>query len=88
MLLKVISFFMSLSFLSCFLLCVSVSCPLWCRSQSAGRLSDMLLMAAFGPGGLVGDRGSTENLTSEKAIDITGRHGLGFQFIYVAHSNS
>ncbi|XP_041815982.1 serine/threonine-protein kinase ULK1 isoform X1 [Chelmon rostratus] len=41
------------------------------RSQSAGRLSDMLLMAAFGPGGLVGDRGSTENLTSEKAIDIT-----------------
>uniref|UniRef100_A0A8P4KIL6 non-specific serine/threonine protein kinase n=1 Tax=Dicentrarchus labrax TaxID=13489 RepID=A0A8P4KIL6_DICLA len=42
------------------------------RSQSAGRLSDMLLMAAFGPGGLVGDRGSAENLTSEKAIDITG----------------
>ncbi|XP_044031266.1 serine/threonine-protein kinase ULK1 isoform X2 [Siniperca chuatsi] len=41
------------------------------RSQSAGRLSDMLLMAAFGPGGLVGDRGSTENVTSEKAIDIT-----------------
>ncbi|XP_070844610.1 serine/threonine-protein kinase ULK1 isoform X1 [Chaetodon trifascialis] len=41
------------------------------RSQSAGRLSDMLLMAAFGPGGLVGDRGSTENLTSDKAIDIT-----------------
>lgn len=41
------------------------------RSQSAGRLSDMLLMAAFGPVGLVGDRGSTENLTSEKAIDIT-----------------
>ncbi|KAF7661481.1 hypothetical protein LDENG_00261070 [Lucifuga dentata] len=41
------------------------------RSQSAGRLSDMLLMAAFGPGGLLGDRGSTENLTSEKAIDIT-----------------
>lgn len=41
------------------------------RSQSAGRLSDMLLMAAFGPGGLVGERGSTENLTSEKAIDIT-----------------
>lgn len=41
------------------------------RSQSAGRLSDMLLMAAFGPGGPAGDRGSTENLTSEKAIDIT-----------------
>uniref|UniRef100_A0A8P4KQF9 non-specific serine/threonine protein kinase n=1 Tax=Dicentrarchus labrax TaxID=13489 RepID=A0A8P4KQF9_DICLA len=56
----------------------SLLCPLslcflclWCRSQSAGRLSDMLLMAAFGPGGLVGDRGSAENLTSEKAIDIT-----------------
>ncbi|KAG7216567.1 hypothetical protein INR49_023276 [Caranx melampygus] len=44
------------------------------RSQSAGRLSDMLLMAAFGPSGPVGERGSTENLTSEKAIEITGRH--------------
>lgn len=44
------------------------------RSQSAGGLSDVLLMAAFGPGGPAGDRGSTENLTSEKAIDITGRH--------------
>ncbi|XP_034565688.1 serine/threonine-protein kinase ULK1 isoform X2 [Notolabrus celidotus] len=41
------------------------------RSQSAGRLSDMLLMAAFGPPGLGCERGSTENLTSEKAIDIT-----------------
>ncbi|XP_040914657.1 serine/threonine-protein kinase ULK1 isoform X2 [Toxotes jaculatrix] len=41
------------------------------RSQSAGLLSDMLLMAAFGPGGPVGERGSTENLTSEKAIEIT-----------------
>ncbi|XP_026153205.1 serine/threonine-protein kinase ULK1 isoform X3 [Mastacembelus armatus] len=41
------------------------------RSQSAGRLSDMLLMAAFGPGGPAGERGSTENLTTEKAIDIT-----------------
>ncbi|XP_047185587.1 serine/threonine-protein kinase ULK1 isoform X2 [Scophthalmus maximus] len=41
------------------------------RSQSAGRLSDMLLMAAFGPGGPAGERGSTENLTSEKAIEIT-----------------
>ncbi|XP_076019931.1 serine/threonine-protein kinase ULK1 isoform X3 [Genypterus blacodes] len=40
------------------------------RSQSAGRLSDMLLMAAFGPGGPVGEKGSSENLTSEKAIDI------------------
>ncbi|XP_034751603.1 serine/threonine-protein kinase ULK1 isoform X1 [Etheostoma cragini] len=47
------------------------------RSQSAGRLSDMLLMAAFGPGGPVGDRGSTENLTSEKAIDITVPPGGG-----------
>ncbi|XP_070780312.1 serine/threonine-protein kinase ULK1 [Enoplosus armatus] len=47
------------------------------RSQSAGRLSDMLLVAAFGPGGLVGDRGSTENLTSEKAIDITVPPGGG-----------
>uniref|UniRef100_A0A7N6BHU0 non-specific serine/threonine protein kinase n=1 Tax=Anabas testudineus TaxID=64144 RepID=A0A7N6BHU0_ANATE len=41
------------------------------RSQSAGRLSDMLLMAAFGQGGPVGERGSMENLASEKAIDIT-----------------
>uniref|UniRef100_UPI003AACFC7E serine/threonine-protein kinase ULK1 n=1 Tax=Centroberyx gerrardi TaxID=166262 RepID=UPI003AACFC7E len=41
------------------------------RSQSAGRLSDLLLMAAFGAGGPVGDRGSTENLTSDRAIDIT-----------------
>ncbi|XP_070706284.1 serine/threonine-protein kinase ULK1 isoform X2 [Pempheris klunzingeri] len=47
------------------------------RSQSAGRLSDMLLMAAFGPGGLVGDRGSAENLTCEKAIDITVTPGGG-----------
>uniref|UniRef100_A0AAU7YN54 non-specific serine/threonine protein kinase n=1 Tax=Lateolabrax japonicus TaxID=8164 RepID=A0AAU7YN54_LATJA len=47
------------------------------RSQSAGRLSDMLLMAAFGPGGLVGDRGSTENLISEKAIDVTVPPGGG-----------
>ncbi|KAE8284941.1 Serine/threonine-protein kinase ULK1 [Larimichthys crocea] len=47
------------------------------RSQSAGRLSDMLLMAAFGPGGIVGDRGSTENLTSEKAIDITVPPSVG-----------
>lgn len=46
---------------------------LQCRSQSAGRLSDMLLMAAFGAGGAVGERGSTENLMPEKAIEITGR---------------
>ncbi|KAM9734797.1 serine/threonine-protein kinase ULK1 isoform 2-T2 [Menidia menidia] len=42
------------------------------RSHSAGRLSDMLLMAAFGTGGHASDRGSTENMASEKAIDITG----------------
>uniref|UniRef100_UPI0037E8ACDE serine/threonine-protein kinase ULK1 isoform X1 n=1 Tax=Semicossyphus pulcher TaxID=241346 RepID=UPI0037E8ACDE len=47
------------------------------RSQSAGRLSDMLLMAAFGPAGLVGDRGSSENLIPEKAIDITVPPGGG-----------
>ncbi|KAM8827405.1 serine/threonine-protein kinase ULK1 [Spinachia spinachia] len=47
------------------------------RSQSAGRLSDMLLMAAFGPGGPVGDRGSAENLTAEKTIDITVPPGSG-----------
>uniref|UniRef100_A0A3Q4IAA3 non-specific serine/threonine protein kinase n=1 Tax=Neolamprologus brichardi TaxID=32507 RepID=A0A3Q4IAA3_NEOBR len=46
-------------------------------SQSAGGLSDVLLMAAFGPGGPAGDRGSTENLTSEKAIDITSPGGGG-----------
>ncbi|RVE65613.1 hypothetical protein OJAV_G00118520 [Oryzias javanicus] len=48
------------------------------RSQSAGGLSDMLLMAAFGAGGPAGDRGSTENLTAEKAIEITGPPGGGF----------
>ncbi|KAM4532599.1 serine/threonine-protein kinase ULK1 isoform 1-T1 [Fundulus diaphanus] len=48
------------------------------RSQSAGRLSDMLLMAAFGAGGYAGDRGSTENLASEKAVDITAPPGGGF----------
>ncbi|XP_015240116.1 PREDICTED: serine/threonine-protein kinase ULK1-like isoform X2 [Cyprinodon variegatus] len=48
------------------------------RSQSAGRLSDMLLMAAFGAGGHAGDRGSTENLASEKAIDITAPPCSGF----------
>lgn len=40
------------------------------RSQSSGRLSDMLLMAAFG--GQLGDRGSTENLSADRAIDIAG----------------
>lgn len=45
------------------------SCP--CRSQSTSRLSDMLLMAAFGPGGLGGlDRGSAENLSAER--DVAG----------------
>uniref|UniRef100_A0A3P9INY9 non-specific serine/threonine protein kinase n=1 Tax=Oryzias latipes TaxID=8090 RepID=A0A3P9INY9_ORYLA len=48
------------------------------RSQSAGGLSDMLLMAAFGAGGHAGDRGSTENLTAAKAIEITGPPGGGF----------
>lgn len=39
------------------------------RSQSAGRLSDMLLMAAFA--GTLGDRGSSENLSADnRAIDI------------------
>ncbi|XP_063066285.1 serine/threonine-protein kinase ULK1 isoform X2 [Engraulis encrasicolus] len=46
------------------------------RSQSAGRLSDMLLMAAFG--GPLGDRGSSENLSSDnRAIDITAPSGGG-----------
>uniref|UniRef100_A0A8C2IPT3 non-specific serine/threonine protein kinase n=1 Tax=Cyprinus carpio TaxID=7962 RepID=A0A8C2IPT3_CYPCA len=40
------------------------------RSQSASRLSDVLLMAAFG--GQRGERGSMENLNSDRAIDITG----------------
>uniref|UniRef100_A0A3B4AZG3 non-specific serine/threonine protein kinase n=1 Tax=Periophthalmus magnuspinnatus TaxID=409849 RepID=A0A3B4AZG3_9GOBI len=49
------------------------------RSQSAGRLSDMLLMAAFGPNAPVAERSSTENLTSEKAIDIIPPSGtVGF----------
>uniref|UniRef100_A0A1A8G2A1 non-specific serine/threonine protein kinase n=1 Tax=Nothobranchius korthausae TaxID=1143690 RepID=A0A1A8G2A1_9TELE len=50
------------------------------RSQSAGRLSDVLLMAAFGAGGHVVDRGSTENMMSEKAIDILGPPGGGGGF--------
>ncbi|XP_041754409.1 serine/threonine-protein kinase ULK1 isoform X13 [Coregonus clupeaformis] len=46
------------------------------RSQSAGRLSDMLLMAAFG--GPLGERGSSENLGSNRgAIDITEPSGGG-----------
>ncbi|XP_036444642.1 serine/threonine-protein kinase ULK1 isoform X6 [Colossoma macropomum] len=45
------------------------------RSQSAGRLSDMLLMAAFG--GQLGDRGSTENLSADRDIDITAPSGGG-----------
>ncbi|KAK7896230.1 hypothetical protein WMY93_021555 [Mugilogobius chulae] len=45
------------------------------RSQSAGRLSDVLLMAAFGSNPPVTDRGSSENISSEKAIDIiAGAH--------------
>nr|XP_046172853.1 serine/threonine-protein kinase ULK1-like isoform X4 [Oncorhynchus gorbuscha] len=43
------------------------------RSQSAGRLSDMLLMAAFG--GPLGEHGSTENLSSNR--DITAPSGGG-----------
>uniref|UniRef100_A0A8C2B3W3 non-specific serine/threonine protein kinase n=1 Tax=Cyprinus carpio TaxID=7962 RepID=A0A8C2B3W3_CYPCA len=39
------------------------------RSQSASRLSDVLLMAAIG--GQRGERGSMENLNSDRAIDIT-----------------
>ncbi|KAG7499738.1 serine serine/threonine-protein kinase ULK1 isoform X1 [Solea senegalensis] len=46
------------------------------RSQSAGGLSDVLLMAAFGAGGPVAERGSTENLTSEKAIEMTVPPGV------------
>ncbi|XP_052381616.1 serine/threonine-protein kinase ULK1-like isoform X6 [Oncorhynchus keta] len=46
------------------------------RSQSASRLSDMLLMAAFG--GPLGERGSSENLCSNRgAIDITAPSGDG-----------
>uniref|UniRef100_A0A672NEJ8 non-specific serine/threonine protein kinase n=1 Tax=Sinocyclocheilus grahami TaxID=75366 RepID=A0A672NEJ8_SINGR len=40
------------------------------QSQSASRLSDVLLMAAFG--GQRGERGSMENINSDRAIDITG----------------
>ncbi|XP_038825901.1 serine/threonine-protein kinase ULK1-like isoform X9 [Salvelinus namaycush] len=46
------------------------------RSQSASRLSDMLLMAAFGRP--LGERGSSENLGSNRgAIDITAPSGGG-----------
>uniref|UniRef100_A0A673IMJ1 non-specific serine/threonine protein kinase n=1 Tax=Sinocyclocheilus rhinocerous TaxID=307959 RepID=A0A673IMJ1_9TELE len=45
------------------------------RSQSASRLSDVLLMAAFG--GQRGERGSMENINSDRAIDITAPLGGG-----------
>uniref|UniRef100_A0A8C1BCE8 non-specific serine/threonine protein kinase n=1 Tax=Cyprinus carpio carpio TaxID=630221 RepID=A0A8C1BCE8_CYPCA len=45
------------------------------RSQSVGRLSDVLLMAAFG--GQRGERGSMDNLNSDRAIDITAPSGGG-----------
>uniref|UniRef100_A0A8C2B1G1 non-specific serine/threonine protein kinase n=1 Tax=Cyprinus carpio TaxID=7962 RepID=A0A8C2B1G1_CYPCA len=45
------------------------------RSQSASRLSDVLLMAAIG--GQRGERGSMENLNSDRAIDITAPPGGG-----------
>uniref|UniRef100_A0A672SJ76 non-specific serine/threonine protein kinase n=1 Tax=Sinocyclocheilus grahami TaxID=75366 RepID=A0A672SJ76_SINGR len=45
------------------------------ESQSVGRLSDVLLMAAFG--GQRGERGSMENLNSDRAIDITVPPGGG-----------
>uniref|UniRef100_A0A671NUI9 non-specific serine/threonine protein kinase n=1 Tax=Sinocyclocheilus anshuiensis TaxID=1608454 RepID=A0A671NUI9_9TELE len=45
------------------------------RSQSASRLSDVLLMAAFG--GQRGERGSMENINSDRAIDITAPPGGG-----------
>uniref|UniRef100_A0A8C1IMD0 non-specific serine/threonine protein kinase n=1 Tax=Cyprinus carpio TaxID=7962 RepID=A0A8C1IMD0_CYPCA len=45
------------------------------RSQSASHLSDVLLMAAFG--GQRGERGSMENLNSDRAIDITAPPGGG-----------
>uniref|UniRef100_A0A8C2Q871 non-specific serine/threonine protein kinase n=1 Tax=Cyprinus carpio TaxID=7962 RepID=A0A8C2Q871_CYPCA len=62
--------------LFCFLfynLLHSSSC--WGRSQSVGRLSDVLLMAAFG--GQRGERGSMDNLNSDRAIDITAPSGGG-----------
>uniref|UniRef100_A0A672NA44 non-specific serine/threonine protein kinase n=1 Tax=Sinocyclocheilus grahami TaxID=75366 RepID=A0A672NA44_SINGR len=46
-----------------------------CLSQSASRLSDVLLMAAFG--GQRGERGSMENINSDRAIDITVPPGGG-----------
>ncbi|CAL9683685.1 unnamed protein product [Knipowitschia caucasica] len=48
------------------------------RSQSAGRLSDMLLMAAFGSNAPVAERGSAENLTSERGIEIIAPPSGGF----------
>ncbi|KAA0719902.1 Serine/threonine-protein kinase ULK1 [Triplophysa tibetana] len=49
------------------------------RSQSAGRLSDVLLLAAFG--GQRGEKGSTENLNSDRAIDITAPPGGGTFYV-------
>lgn len=45
------------------------------RSHSTGRLSDMLLMAAFGSP--KADRSSTENLGSDRAVDIAVPSGGG-----------
>ncbi|KAM9426177.1 serine/threonine-protein kinase ULK1 isoform 2-T2 [Pholidichthys leucotaenia] len=42
------------------------------RSQSGGRLSDVLLMAAFGPGVPVGDPDTTDTLTPEKNPELAG----------------
>uniref|UniRef100_A0AAR2M4K0 non-specific serine/threonine protein kinase n=1 Tax=Pygocentrus nattereri TaxID=42514 RepID=A0AAR2M4K0_PYGNA len=55
-------------------LCVWV-CFVFFWSQSAGRLSDMLLMAAFG--GQLGDRGSTENLSADRAPSGGGTMVVG-----------
>ncbi|XP_035382898.1 serine/threonine-protein kinase ULK1 isoform X1 [Electrophorus electricus] len=45
------------------------------RSQSAGRLSDVLLMAAFG--GQLGDGVSAENLSPDRAVDVAVPPGGG-----------
>ncbi|XP_073668619.1 serine/threonine-protein kinase ULK1 isoform X2 [Paramisgurnus dabryanus] len=49
------------------------------RSQSTGRLSDVLLMAAFG--GQRGQKGSIENLNSDRAIDITAPSSGGHFYV-------
>ena len=49
-----------------------VVCPLF-RSLSTGRLTDLLLKAAFGA--QISEAGSNDSLNNEKPMEIAGRWG-------------